>query len=82
MDTGSYMQNQMDNLIESGIKWHEQESEKLFIDIKNYIDKCKYTWTVDAIIEEYQKYKNNFYISHTCLEIVNKFEDRLKLLNL
>ena len=48
-------------------------------DIEDYIKKCDYTWTFEEIKTEYsEKYKSGWYVSHTCKDVINKFENRLK----
>jgi hypothetical protein len=82
MDTGSYMANQMDDLITAGIMRHEQECEELAEQIETYIKECGYTWKVDDILKEYrEKYKQGYYVSYTCKEIIKKFEERLIFLH-
>lgn len=75
MDTGSIMQNQMDDLIESS-HWRKYE-QYLHSDILQYIEECKYDWTVDEIVQEYFKYKEGNYISYSSEKVILKFINEL-----
>jgi hypothetical protein len=79
MDTGAYMQNQMDDQIEASKYYHEEFCNNLESNISNFIKENNYTWTVDEIIKEYtEKYTKGFYVSFTCKKIIEKFKDDLK----
>jgi hypothetical protein len=79
MDTGAYMANQMDDLIEAGIRQREYEWEQLVVDIETYITECGYTWTMNTVIEQYHKYKRGEYICHTAKDMINKFKHKLDI---
>lgn len=75
----SYMENKMDNLIESGIHAYEEYCRVLDLDIENYIKEKGYTWTVENILSEYlNKYCKGDYISHTAKDVIIKFKERLE----
>lgn len=39
-----------------------------------------YPWTVEDVLEEYQKYKNGFYVSYTMEHIIKNNETAIKVL--
>jgi len=81
MDTGSYMANQMDDLITAGLHQRDLFEEELHADMELYISEKCYTWSTDAIVKNYiEKYSKGFYVSHTCKDVIIKFQDRLKKL--
>ena len=80
MDTGAYMQNQMDNLIEQGLHEYDLECEQLDKDIEQYIKDNGFTYSVKDIIECYRSHKEGYYISFTAKQSVNHFKDRLQKL--
>ena len=72
------MANKMDELIESGLRQMEEYLDKTAEMINAYSNECGYTWTAIRIFEEYSKsYRNKKYVSHTCLDVILKFKDRL-----
>jgi len=48
--------------------------------IQSYIKRCGYTWTVDVIIEQYQKKQRGEYISFTAKDVVSRFDKELDIL--
>lgn len=38
--------------------------------IQDYINKCDYTWTVNSLLEEYEKYLKGSYISFTAKDCI------------
>lgn len=38
--------------------------------IKEYIKEKRYTWTVDKITKEFNKYQNNEYVSFTAKDVI------------
>jgi len=81
MDTGSYMQNQMDDQIEASLHQYDEFCNELEKDISNFIKENGYTWTFEEILSEYKnKVSKGFYVSHTCRKITNEFESRLSKL--
>jgi conjugal transfer/entry exclusion protein len=80
MDTGAYMQNQMDNLITAGMLQFDEFCLDLDSRIAEYIKQQKYTWTVGEIIKQYrEKYCNNYYVSSTCKDVIEKFSKDLEI---
>ena len=78
MDTGSYMANQMGDLIESGLHQMDIFINDLHIRISEYIKKYNFTWKSETIFDEYiNKYTKGYYVSHTCKQIIEEFEDDL-----
>lgn len=78
MDTGSYMANQIDCLIENGLHQMDEFMEDLSNRINKYIKDSRYSWTVEEIIEEYrEKYTQGFYVSFTGRDIIENFEEDL-----
>ena len=73
----SYMENQMDNLINSSEAWYDAQCDELDKDIENFIKEQGYTWSVKSIIDCYRKQRDGYYISHTAKIVVDKFKDRL-----
>lgn len=80
MDTGSYMANQMDNLIEASQHEYNKYFDNLENEINDFLKESKYSWTAEEIFTEYrEKYSKGFYVSHTCKVVIKKFEEKLKL---
>ncbi len=81
MDTGSYMANQIDNLISAGLHQRDEFEDLLWNDMATYIKECGYTWKVQDIIDEYrEKYTKGFYTSFSAKQVIKHFEERLKKL--
>lgn len=79
MDTGAYMQNQMDDLITNGLHQMDEFISDLDNRIEIFIKENNYTWTVDEILKEYrEKYTKGFYVSFTCQKVIEHFKDDLK----
>lgn len=75
----SIMENQMDNLMEYSAREYEQFCEDLDIDIFSFIIENGYSWTVEEIVKEYrEKYTQGFYVSNTCLKVIEHFKGRLE----
>ena len=66
----------MDDLIEGSNQ--QQKMELLILDIQNYIQEKRYTWTPEQIFQQYEKRKEGSYISHTAEDVISKFESELK----
>lgn len=49
--------------------------------IKAYICKCNYTWTVKSIFDEYVKYLKGSYVSYTALDVIENCHRSLKRLS-
>ncbi len=80
MDTGAYMENQMDNLIEASEHLYDEKCNELDAKIEAYIKEKGYTWTVEGIIDKFRESEQGYYISHTAKDVVSKFSKDLKLL--
>lgn len=79
MDTGSYMQNQMDDLITNGLHQMDEFITDLDNRIESFIKENSYTWTVQDIVTEYrEKYSQGFYVSFTCKKVIEHFKEDLK----
>lgn len=77
----SYMENQMDNLIEASQHQYEEFCQKTHAEIQAFISEKGYTWTVESIIKEYrEKYSKGIYVSHTAKIIIEKFKQQLSKL--
>ena len=50
--------------------------------IKAYICKCNYTWTVKSIFNEYVKHLNGAYVSYTALDVIENCHRSLKRLSI
>ncbi len=49
--------------------------------VKEYIDKCRYTYEVDSIVESYlEYYKKGFYVSYTTKDCIKNLETELKII--
>ena len=55
MDTGNYMANQMDSLIENGLHQMDEFINDLDNRIEKFIKENGYTWTVEEIVKEYRE---------------------------
>jgi len=78
MDTGNYMANQMDNLIESGLHQMDEFINDLDNRIELFIKENNYDLTVQEIVTEYiEKYTKGFYVSFTCKDVIENFKDDL-----
>jgi hypothetical protein len=79
MDTGSYMQNQMDDLITNGLHQMDAFIEDLDNRIEEFIKENGYDWTVKDIVTEYrEKYSKGCYVSYTCKKVIEHFKEDLK----
>ena len=78
MDSGNYMANQMDCLIESGLHQMDEFINDLNNRIDKYIKDSRYSWTVEEIVKEYrEKYTQGIYVSFTGRDIIENFEEDL-----
>lgn len=78
MDTGNYMANQMDSLIENGLHKMDEFLTDLENRIETFIKENKYDWTIEEIVKEYrEKYSKGYYVSFTCKNIIENFKDDL-----
>lgn len=78
MDTGSYMANQMDDLISNSQLQYEKFCEELEKDISAFITKNGYDWTAEEIFKQYrEKYSKGYYVSYTCKIVIDEFKERL-----
>jgi len=78
MDTGNYMANQMDSLIENGSHQMDEFINDLYNRIEKFIKENGYTWTVEEIVKEYrERYTQEFYVSFTCKKVIENFEEDL-----
>lgn len=50
--------------------------------IKNYIRKCNYTWTVESIFGEYIKHINGSYVSYTAMDVIGNCHRSLEKLSI
>ena len=49
--------------------------------IKDYIEKCNYTWSFNELQKTYQNYyEKGSYTSYTFRDIINQFPSEMKLL--
>lgn len=79
MDTGNYMQNQMDDLITNGLNQMDEFISDLDNRIEAFIKENGYTWTIEDIVTEYrEKYSKGIYVSYTCKKVIENFKDDLK----
>jgi len=78
MDTGNYMANQMDSLIESGLHQMDEFINDLENRIELFIKENKYDCTIEEIVKEYrEKYSKGYYVSFTCKNVIEFFKDDL-----
>lgn len=78
MDTGNYMANKMDSLIENGLHQMDEFVNDLDNNIEKFIKENGYTWTVEQIVKEYrEKYMQGFYVSSTCKKVIENFKEDL-----
>ena len=78
MDTGNYMANKMDSLIESGLYQMDEFITDLDNRIEKFIKENGYTWAVEQIVKEYrEKYTQGFYVSFTCKKVIENFKEDL-----
>jgi NurA-like 5'-3' nuclease len=78
MDTGNYMANQMDDLIENGFHQLDEFWKDLDRRIEKFIQDNNYTWTVEQIVKEYtEKHTQGFYVSFSCCKIIEHFKEDL-----
>ena len=47
-------------------------------EIELYIDSCEYSFSINDIIEEYEKYKNGFYVSYSFKQVFEHFSHIFK----
>lgn len=79
MDTGNYIQNQMDDLITNGLHQMDEFISDLDNRIELFIKQNGYTWTVQEILTEYrEKYSQGIYVSFTCKKVIEHFREDLK----
>lgn len=73
-----YMEEQMAGTIEASLQEEENYWNETAQKINSYCEKCGYTWTAIRIFEEYNRsYRNRTDVSHTCLDVIEKFKPRL-----
>lgn len=77
MDTGAYMQNQMDDLITNGFKLQEEMFEELCKDIEAHIKERGFTFNLQYVISSYRSKKEDIYICHSVSQVIDKFLERL-----
>lgn len=78
MDTGNYMANQMDSLIENGLHQMDEFITDLDNRIEKFIKENGYTLTVEQIVKEYrERYTQGFYVSFTCKKVIENFKEDL-----
>ena len=78
MDTGNYMVNQMDSLIENGLHQMNEFINDLDNRIEKFIKENGYACTVEEIVKEYrEKYTQGFYVSFTCTKVIENFKEDL-----
>lgn len=81
MDTGAYMQNQMDDQISASQEQFQFYCQKLDEEIAAFIKECNYTFDSAHIFNEYSnKYSKGIYVSHTTKIVIKQFEKKLKLI--
>lgn len=80
MDTGSYMANQMDDLITSGFILQEQMFDELYLDIENYIQERHFTFNVQYVFDKFRAKRKGEYTSWSVNQVIQKFYDRLQQL--
>jgi hypothetical protein len=49
--------------------------------IESFIAENNFTWTIERLLEEYNKHENGFYISFTAYDCINSLKKEFKLLN-
>lgn len=75
----SYMENKMDNLIESGIHAYEEYCRVLDEEIGLFIKENKLLCSVDQVIDDYiQLYCKGENVSDSCRKAIIKFKERLE----
>jgi hypothetical protein len=42
-------------------------------EIELYIDSCEYSFTINDVVEEYEKFKNGFYVSYSFKQVFKYF---------
>jgi hypothetical protein len=78
MDTGNYMANQMDDLIQNGIIQMDQFINDLDNRIGEFIKENNYSWTTQEIVKQYrEKYSQGYYVSSTCKKVIEQFKEDL-----
>lgn len=79
MDTGNYMQDQMDDLITNGLHQMDAFIEDLDNRIEAFIKENGYTFNVGYIVTKYREdYSKGYYVSHTCKKVIEHFKEDLK----
>lgn len=78
MDTGNYMANQMDSLIENGLYQMDEFINDLNNRIEQFIKENRYTCTVETIVKDYiENYTKSKYVSFTCNKVIENFKEDL-----
>lgn len=55
--------------------------EQSYKNIQEYIDKCKYTWSVESLLYEYKtKYLKGYYVSFTCKDCIENCKEEFEIL--
>ena len=47
-------------------------------EIELYIDSCEFSFDINDVIDEYEKYKNGFYVSHSFKNVFQHFSHIFK----
>jgi len=78
MDTGSYMANQMDNLIESGLREMDAFIDDMYIRIESFIKENGYDWKSEQIVKAYtEDYSKGHYVCYSLKKVIENFKEDL-----